>query len=75
MEKEVSLSFLKSGYMIGGYIPMVRDVYLETGFITEWVRYTKNFCSVYPNGNYCSFGYKKHGFELLSGIEEKDGGV
>lgn len=70
----MQLPLLNSEYLVGGYIPTVRDVHLDNGSIRERVKCEQRVQRVFLMDRLWSSDVKKNSFVLFSGIEEKEGG-
>lgn len=55
LDTVVPLAFLKSGYIMRGYTPMMRGVDLEVIFIKELTKYERKFHRVLATGSFGSF--------------------
>lgn len=74
-DTEVRLELVKSSYLIEGYIPTIRDVYLENGFIRETEKYERLVQRVFATDWFRSSGRKMSSFVIVSSNGEKVGGL
>lgn len=54
----VQLTFVKLIYMMGGYIPALRDIDLENRLVRESVNYERKLHGVSDTDSFCSSGKK-----------------
>lgn len=71
---EVLLTFVKSGYLISGYIPTIRDAKWERRFIKEPVGLERRVQKVFATGRLGLPGDKENSLVSVHGAdEERDG--
>lgn len=71
----VWLTFLKSGYVIAGYIQTLRDFDSEKRFISVPVKYGRRLWRVFATDNFGSSGEKWNTFVIFSDGGEEGGRI
>lgn len=68
---EVRLTFEKSGYMHGEYIPKLRDADLEKRCIRALGEYIRRLQCVFATDSFAFVGKRRNIFVLVSSVERK----
>lgn len=74
-DTELYLTILKCGYLIPRCILTIPDVYLRKRFIRDPFKYGRSVQSVFKKDKSAYFGDNRNSSVLISGIEEKIGGL
>lgn len=65
LDSELWLAFLRSGYLLGGYIPRLRDADLEKGSIRRPEEYTRRLQRVCATDRFSTARERRNNFNLV----------